>query len=79
MGPGGSPFEGVISRGQGVEWTDGGPSPSLNLISRSKLKSKIQEWVNVVLAHPIELSVWAFGVSPVFVTRLEQGPGLELP
>ena len=58
---------------------DGGPSPSLSLITRSKFKSKIQEWVNVLLAQPSELSVWAYGVLPGFVTRLEQGPDLELP
>ena len=58
---------------------DGGPSPSMNLISRFKIKSKIQEWVNIFLAQPCELSVWAFGVSPGFVTRLEQGPNVELP
>ena len=58
---------------------DGGPSPSLNLITRSKFKSKIQEWVYVLLAQPSELSVWAYGISPGFVTRLEQGPDLELP
>jgi len=57
---------------------DGGPSPSLNLITRSKFKSKIQEWVNVLLAQPSELSVWAYGISPGFVTSLEQGPDLEL-
>jgi len=57
---------------------DGGPSPSLNLITRSKFKSKIQEWVNVLLAQPSELSVWVYGISPGFVTSLEQGPDLEL-
>ena len=58
---------------------DGGPSFSLSLITRSKFKSKIQEWVNVLLAQPSELSVWAYGVLPGFVTRLEQGLDLELP